>query len=77
MATKKKETVFLMPVRGKEDPNFYVGINGKAYIIPRGEAVEVPPEVAHEIRRSQEAEKRMNDKKDELIQLANKPLPKR
>lgn len=49
---------------GKEDPNFFVGVNGKNYLIPKGQTVEVPPEVAAEIERHFKAVDDMYDKKD-------------
>lgn len=38
-----------------EDPNFFISINGKNYVIPRGQTVMVPPEVAAEYKRSEAA----------------------
>lgn len=39
----------------KEDPNLFVAINGKTYLIPRGVEVEIPDFVAAEIERSNAA----------------------
>lgn len=39
----------------KEDPNLFVAINGKSYLIPRGVEVEIPDFVAAEIERSNAA----------------------
>ena len=72
MAAKKpvKQTdrvsVTIPRARGHEDPNLFVGINGKNYLIPKGSTVEVPPEVAEEIWRAEAAEARMFDQADEL-----------
>ena len=69
MATKKsngKVTVTIPRAKGHEDPNFFVSINGVTTLIPKGQTVEVPPEVAEEIFRSQAAEIRFYDKADEL-----------
>lgn len=52
--------------RKGEDPNFFVGINGVNYIMPKGETVEVPPEVAYEIERAQAAEDYMFDQSDAM-----------
>lgn len=57
-------TVTIPRATGKEDPNFFVGINGKNYLIPKGQTVEVPPEVANEINRHFAAENAMYDAKD-------------
>lgn len=40
----------------KEDQNFYVAINGKSYLIPKGQTVQVPRFVKDEIERSQRAQ---------------------
>ena len=57
MATKKNETVSLLIPRvpGDDSPNFFVGINGKNYLIPKGKTVEVPKEVAEEYHRAMRA----------------------
>lgn len=41
-----------------EDPNVFISVNGKNWLIPKGKAVYVPPEVAEEYRRSIEAKER-------------------
>ena len=74
MATKKKVDdipegkvrVTIPRARAHEDPNFFVAINGKNYLIPKGSSVDVPPEVAAEIWRAEAAEARFYDKADEL-----------
>lgn len=52
--------------RNGEDPTLFVGINGVNYLIPKGQAVDVLPEVAEEIERAQAAEARMYDESDAL-----------
>ena len=58
--------VTLPRARGNEDPNLFVSINGVAYLVPKGETTMVPPEVAYEIKRAQEAEAYMFDQADAL-----------
>ena len=41
-----------------EDPNVFISVNGKNWLIPKGKTVFVPPEVAEEYRRSVEAKER-------------------
>lgn len=38
-----------------EEQNVFISVNGKNYLIPKGQNVLVPPEVAEEYRRSEEA----------------------
>ena len=75
MATKKKPVdevpegkvrVTIPRARAHEDPNFFVAINGKNYLIPKGTTVDVPEAVAEEIWRAEAAEARFYDKADEL-----------
>lgn len=60
---KKEETVQKGRVsvtipRGSsnDEPNLLVGINGKNYVLPRGQTSQVPPEVAVEVERSIKAQ---------------------
>lgn len=39
----------------EEEPNVFISINGKNYLIPKGQTVLVPPEVVAEYYRSEEA----------------------
>lgn len=71
MATAKntepeRVTVTIPRARKGEDPNLFVGINGVNYILPKGQASEVPPEVAYEIDRAQAAEVYMYDQADAM-----------
>ncbi len=47
-------TVYVDPGIGKDKGTIFVGVNGKGYYVPRGKAVEVPPEVA-EVLKNREA----------------------
>ena len=59
MEKTEKKTVTITAPRGnnKNDDSMMIGINGKNYILPRDEPVEVPPEVAEEFERAQRAER--------------------
>lgn len=68
MATKKAEDAEILqndldlvevvvPVKTKDDPNFYVSINDESWLIPRGRAVKVPRYVADEIHRGERADR--------------------
>lgn len=52
--------------KGHEDHNLFVGINGRNTIIPKGQTVEVRPEVAELLDFSEKAEIRMYDRADQL-----------
>jgi len=79
MATKKKlasatmesaddgrVTVTVPRARRGEAEDLYVCLNGVNYLIPKGKAVRVPPEVAAEIERAAEAEERFHEAAEEL-----------
>lgn len=50
----EKEVVFIPKVAG-EEPTIWVGLNGKAWNIPRGQKVEVPKPVADILYESERA----------------------
>ena len=69
MATKKTPKVintegrvelYIEPTDANDDPNELNSVNGKNYVIPKGEYVWVPPEVMAEYKRSRNAKKRFN-----------------
>lgn len=69
---KEPEKVALFIPRGNanDDPNFFVGINGKITLLPRGKTSMVPPEVKAEYERSVKADEKLNDTMDRLIKEA-------
>lgn len=69
---KMPEKVELFIPRGNanDDPNFFIGINGKSYLLPRGKTSMVPPEVKAEYERSVKADEKLNDTMDRLIKEA-------
>lgn len=70
--TKTDERVEVFIPRGyaNEDPNFFVGVNGKSYLLPRGKKSMVPPEVAAEIRRSFEAQEALDQRVDAMLEAS-------
>ena len=50
---EKRIEVFIPRGSDREDPNYFVGINGVNYLLPRGKKSMVPPAVAEEIARSE------------------------
>ncbi len=75
MAITKKETeevkngrVSINVPRGEAqgDPNYFICVNGTAYLLPRGKTSEVPPEVAAEFYRAEKAKEAFYEKEDAL-----------
>ena len=69
--TKKNDNrveVFIPRGAERDEPNLFVGVNGKSYLLPRGKTSKVPPEVAAEINRANKAQSALDDRKDELLE---------
>lgn len=65
MATKQKQNNLVevaIPRGGKnEDPNVFVAINGKTWLLPRGKKSMVPEAVRDELERAQLAQDRLDE----------------
>ena len=76
MAATKTETkqemvsVFIPKVSG-EDPIFFVGLNGRNWIIPRGKTVEVPKPVANIVNMHNQMVEHKDEYSDEHKKLMN------
>ena len=51
-----REDIFIPRGPKNDDPNLFVSVNGKNYLLPRGQKSRVPHEVAEEIHRAWVAE---------------------
>lgn len=76
MAIKKNKNdkyVEILVPRGyeNEDPNFYVSVNGKNYIIPRGKKTMVPKYVKKEYDRAMRAQEIMDNHIDVMTSRFN------
>lgn len=58
--------VFIPRGSDREDPNFFVGINGVNYLLPRGKKSMAPVAVAAEIERSMKAADAFYENMDEM-----------
>ena len=65
---EKRIEVFIPRGSDREDPNYFVGINGVNYLLPRGKKSMVPPAVAEEIARSERAAENLYERQDTLKQ---------
>lgn len=63
----EKVEVFIERPAANEDPNFYVGLNGKIYVLPKGQTSMVPPEIKKEIDRSRKAADRLDKAINNLL----------
>ena len=55
---EKLVEVFIPRNGANQDPNYFVGVNGVSYILPRGKKSRVPAAAAAEIARAQAADSR-------------------
>ena len=63
-----EEEIFIPKAYANDEPNLFVSINGKNYILPKGKKSKVPAAVAKEIRRSWKAQDIMDAHIDEMIE---------
>ena len=68
----QQERVEIMIPRGAagDDANYFVSVNGKSYLMPRGKKAMVPKCVAYEIRRSWAAQEAQEARKQQMIEAA-------
>lgn len=59
---EKMERIQVRIPRGysAEEPNLFISVNGKNYLLPRGKTSLVPQEVAWELERSRRAQERLD-----------------
>ena len=67
----KRIEVFIPRGGDRADPNFFVGINGVNYLLPRGKKSMVPAAVAAEIERADRASDKLYQSMDERKQTGN------
>lgn len=67
MAETKRVKIFVDKGLANEDPNHFISINGKNYLLPKGQYSEVPVEVAEEYERSKRAQAKFYATSDALI----------
>ena len=75
MAVKKENEDGMVSIRlfsdnGRYKGDLFVSVNGKNYLLPRGKKSKVPPEIAEEIRRANEAEEMMDAHIDEMLKAS-------
>ena len=66
------ERVSITIPRGEQraDPNYFISINGRNFIIPRGKTVDVPQDIAEEYYRAERAKEQFYATSDELLEKA-------
>ncbi|MBQ1233664.1 MAG: hypothetical protein IIX86_09045 [Clostridia bacterium] len=63
---EERVPIYIERAKPNEDPNFYVSINFKTFLLPRGKTSMVPRYVYDEIMRSRSAENKYEETVDNL-----------
>lgn len=77
MATANKEgyvDLFVPKGAANDEPNEFISINGKNFILPKGKTSKVPAYVKYEYDRSVRAQEKQDENSEKLLQKANKPI---
>lgn len=67
-AKTTREKITLPRARNGEDPTMFVGVNGVNYLIPKGKAADVPPEVSFELKRAQAADDFYHEAAEKMLE---------
>lgn len=75
MATKsERKDVFIPKGYANDEPNLFVSVNGKNYLLPKGKTSSVPVHVAEEIERSLKAQEIQDENAEKLLEKAKQPI---
>lgn len=74
--TKNETYVELFVPKGYalDEPNLFISINGKNYLLPKGKTSSVPLSVKEEYERAQRAQEALDTKSASLLEKAVRPL---
>lgn len=76
MATTKNEgyvDLFIPKGYVNDEPNEFISLNGKNYILPRGKTSKVPAAVKRQYEKSQRAQARLDEKSEALLEKTKQP----
>ena len=74
--TNKEEYVDLFIDKGyaNDEPNFFISVNGKNFLLPKGKTSKVPPYVKEEYDRSRRAQQTLDERSEALLEKAKQPV---
>ena len=75
-ATNKEGYVDLFIPKGyaNDEPNYFISINGKNFILPKGKTSKVPQYVKDEYERAMRAQEALDAKSEALLEKAKQPI---
>lgn len=71
---EERKDVFIDKGYVNDEPNQFVSVNGKNYLLPKGETSNVPAHIAAEIERSRRAQRRQDKNAEQLLEKAKQPI---
>lgn len=77
MATTNKEgyvDLFIPKGYANDEPNHFISINGKNFILPKGKTSKVPQYVKDEYDRAMRAQEALDAKSEALLEKAKQPI---
>ena len=77
MATTNKEgyvDLFIPKGYANDEPNFFISVNGKNFLLPKGKTSKVPVYVKEEYDRAMRAQEALDAKSEALLEKAKKPI---
>ena len=77
MATTNKEgyvDLFIPKGYANDEPNLFISVNGKNFLLPKGKTSKVPTYIKEEYERSQRAQEALDAKSEALLEKAKKPI---
>lgn len=77
MATTNKENyvdLFIDKGYAGDDPNVFISVNGKNFLLPKGKTSKVPAYVKREYDRAMKARAKQFENSDALQEKANTPV---
>ena len=77
MATTNKEgyvDLFIPKGYANDEPNYFISINGKNFILPKGKTSKVPQYVKDEYDRAMRAQEALDAKSEALLEKAKQPI---
>lgn len=77
MATTNKEgyvDLFIPKGYANDEPNYFISINGKNFILPKGKTSKVPQYVKDEYDRAMRAQEALDQKSEALLEKAKHPV---
>ena len=71
--TEKRKDVFIEKGYVNDEPNQFISVNCKNYLLPKGETSKVPEHIADEIERSRRAQRKQDKNAAKLLEKAKQP----